>query len=123
MTALHMAFDKGGTWLGGVSADTTAQGFAKLGLLYLRGGIWDGERILPEGWVQYSRTPRAANREYGAGWWLDLERPGVFYALGSQGQVMAVAPQYDPTFVLLSTDGHASLPLSEAIMNAFARRR
>jgi CubicO group peptidase (beta-lactamase class C family) len=123
MSPLHVAFDKAGTWLGGVSADTTAQGFAKLGLLYLRDGVWNGERILPEGWVQYSRTPSAANREYGAGWWLDLERPGVFYALGTQGQVMAVAPKYDLTFVLLSTDGRASLPLSEAIMEAFARRR
>jgi CubicO group peptidase (beta-lactamase class C family) len=83
----------------------------------------DRRRILPEGWVQYSRTPSAANREYGAGWWLDLERQGVFYALGTQGQVMAVAPQYDLTFVLLSTDGHASLPLSEAIMDAFAHGR
>jgi hypothetical protein len=47
----------------------------------------------------------------------------VFYALGTRGQVMAVVPRYDLTFVLLSTDGNASLPLSEAIMDAFARGR
>ena len=123
ISPLHMHFDRAGTWLGGVSADTTAQDFARLGLLYLRDGVWDGERILPEGWVQYSRTPSAANPEYGAGWWVDRERPGAFYAIGTAGQVIAVAPEHDLTFVLLSTDSDASLTLSEAILDAFAARR
>jgi CubicO group peptidase (beta-lactamase class C family) len=121
MRPLHVRFDAAGTWLGGVSAEATAQDFAKLGLLYLRDGVWDGERILPEGWVQYSRTPSASNREYGAGWWLDLRRPGVFYAIGVDGQVIAVAPDQDLTFVALSTDSDASLALSDAILDAFAR--
>ena len=123
MRPLHVRFDAAGTWLGGVSAEATAQDFAKLGLLYLRDGVWDGERILPEGWVQYSRTPSASNREYGAGWWLDLKRPGVFYAIGVDGQVIAVVPDQDLTFVALSTDSNASLALSEGILDAFAGRR
>jgi CubicO group peptidase (beta-lactamase class C family) len=116
-------FDAAGTWLGGAFLETTARNFAKLGLLYVRDGVWDGERILPEGWVDYSRTPSPANPEYGAGWWVDRERPGTFYALGRAGQVIAVAPEHDLTFVLLSTSGEASLPLSEAIIDAFAARK
>ena len=46
-----------GTWQGSYSADTTPEGYASLGLLYLRGGEWDGEQIVPEEWVEISRTP------------------------------------------------------------------
>jgi hypothetical protein len=75
---LHAEFDEAGTWLGAYTADTTAQDFAKIGLLYLRDGVWGGERILPEGWVEFSRMPSDTNPEFGAHWWLDLERPEVF---------------------------------------------
>ena len=71
MTPVEIAFDRAGTWQGSYSADTTAQDYARLGLLYLRGGEWDGEQIVPEQWVEYSRTPSPAEPEYGAHWWLD----------------------------------------------------
>jgi CubicO group peptidase (beta-lactamase class C family) len=116
---LQAEFDEAGTWLGAYAADTTAVDFAKLGLLYLRDGVWDGERILPEGWVEYTRAPSTANPEYGAHWWLDLERPEVFYAVGVEGQVIAVDPVHDLTFVTLATDSAISLPVGEAIMDAF----
>jgi CubicO group peptidase (beta-lactamase class C family) len=115
-----MMLDPTGTWFGAFSADTTTRNFAKFGLLYLRDGVWDGERILPEGWVDYSRTPSVSNPEYGAGWWLDPERPGVFYAIGKYGQAIVVDPEHDLTFVTVATDGSVSLPVSEAILDAFA---
>jgi CubicO group peptidase (beta-lactamase class C family) len=119
---LEMDFDPSGTWYGGVSFETTARNFAKFGLLYLRDGVWDGERILPDGWVDYSRTPIVADAEYGAGWWLDPERPGVMYAVGVDGQVITVDPEHDLNFVQLATDGASdiSLAVSEAILDAFA---
>lgn len=119
ISRMELFMDPTGTWFGAISADTTALNFAKFGLLYLRDGVWDGERILPEGWVDYSRTPSVSDPEYGAGWWLDLERPGVFYAVGIRGQVITVDPEHDLTFVTLATDSAASLPVSEAILNAF----
>jgi CubicO group peptidase (beta-lactamase class C family) len=117
-----MDFDPSGTWYGGVSFVTSARNFAKFGLLYLRDGVWDGERILPEGWVDYSRSAVVANSEYGAGWWLDPERPDVMYAVGVDGQVITVDPAHDLTFVQLATDGASdiSLAVSEAILDAFA---
>jgi CubicO group peptidase (beta-lactamase class C family) len=105
-----------------VSWETTARNFAKFGLLYLRDGVWDGERILPEGWVDYSRTSVIARSEYGAGWWNDPKRPDVMYAVGVDGQVITVDPAHDLTFVQLATDGASdiSLAVSEAILDAFA---
>lgn len=122
MDPVLLEFDSAGTWLGAYAADTTALDYAKFGLLYLRDGVWDGDRILPEGWVEYSRTPSETNPEYGAGWWLDPLRPGVFYAVGVDGQVITVAPEHDLTYVTLATDGPISLPVSEAILDAFAPR-
>lgn len=113
-------FDEAGTWLGAHSADMTARDYAKLGLLYARGGVWDGERILDEAWVERTRTPSPANPEYGLQWWLDSERPGVLYAIGIRGQVITVDPSHDLVIVQLSTTG-GPLPLAqtEAILDAF----
>ena len=38
----------------------------------LQDGKWNGEQVLPPGWVQYSTTPTSAFRGYGAGWWLQF---------------------------------------------------
>lgn len=121
MAPVETAFDEAGTWQGAYSADTTAQDYAKLGLLFLRGGEWDGEQIVPEEWVEFSRTPSPAEPEYGAHWWLDPLRPGVFYAVGIRGNVITVDPAHDLVIVQLGTVA-GSLPLdhTEAILNAFA---
>ncbi len=121
MEPVNTAFDEAGTWAGFYSADTTARDFAKFGLLYARGGAWDGDQILPQDWVEYSRTPSAANDEYGAQWWVDPTRPELMHAIGIQGQVITVDPRHDLVIVQLSTVG-GSLPLqqTEAILDAFA---
>lgn len=121
MDPVDTDFDAAGTWQGAYSADTTAQDYAKLGLLYLRGGEWDGEQILPEEWVEFTRTPSPAEPEYGAQWWLDTLRPGVSYAVGIRGNVITVDPAHDLVIVQLATVA-GSLPLdqTEAILDAFA---
>lgn len=121
MTPVDTFFDESGTWAGGFSANSTARSYAKFGLLYVRGGEWDGEQILPTEWVDYTRTPSAANSEYGAHWWLDPARPGVMYAIGLNGQVITVDPAHDLVIVQLSTVG-GELPLqqTEVILDAFA---
>ncbi len=120
MSSVEVETDDAGTWLGGYRADATARDFAKLGLLYARGGEWDGEQILDEEWVEYTRTPSPSNPEYGAHWWLDGERPGVSYAIGIRGQIITVDPAHDLVVVQLSTVG-GDLPLAhtEAILDAF----
>jgi CubicO group peptidase (beta-lactamase class C family) len=122
MAPVVTEFDAAGTWMAGFSADATARGFAKLGLLYVRGGAWDGEQIVPAGWVNVSRTPSPANAEYGAFWWLDPARPGVLLADGAFGQVIAVDPDHDLVVVQLGANlaWDGDRPLVDLILDAFA---
>ena len=95
--------DKVGTFVGSSFCYSTPRDFARFGYLYLRDGIWDGERILPEGWVDYARTPtpvpETESLGYGAHWWLGLCGPESFSANGFQGQYTIVLPDLDMVIV------------------------
>lgn len=109
--------DAGGTFVGSSFTFATARDWARFGLLYLNDGIWNGERILPEGWIDYTTTPApAAERgEYGAQFWLNAGAkddpsnryyPGVpvdmFWADGYEGQNVFIIPSEDLVVVKLS---------------------
>lgn len=86
---------------------------ARIGELMLRGGIWDGEQLVPAEWVERSTraiTPleemnpdyhRASTFGYGMMWWSwdgpDVERvfEGAFTARGAYGQYITVVPELD----------------------------
>lgn len=97
-------FDEVGVTNGGSWINLRPVDFARFGYLFLRGGEWDGDQLLPEGWVDYSRlpTPTAEDREYGAHWWLIEDRPEVFWASGFNGQSITVVPEEDLVLVVLS---------------------
>lgn len=118
MTSAQPEFDAQGLFIGGSLVYATARDFAKFGLLYLRGGIWEDRRILPAGWVDFARTPGPGRNAdiYGAGWWLTPSRgtgrPGraliatggmrdAFSAQGRGGQVILVIPSKDLVVVRL----------------------
>ncbi len=65
--------DASGTYVGSSYCYATARDWARFGLLYLNDGVWNNERILPEGWVKYTTTPASSTEigEYGAQWWLN----------------------------------------------------
>jgi CubicO group peptidase (beta-lactamase class C family) len=65
--------DPSGTFVGSSYVFATARDWARFGLLYLQDGVWDNERLLPEGWVTYTTTPtpKAPHGEYGALFWLN----------------------------------------------------
>jgi CubicO group peptidase (beta-lactamase class C family) len=99
--------DAAGTFVGSSYVYATAQDWARFGTLHLRDGVWDGQRILPEGWVDHGRLVRSLDPTdgslYGAHWWidqLDLER-GTFRASGYEGQAVAICPALDAVVVRL----------------------
>jgi CubicO group peptidase (beta-lactamase class C family) len=102
MTSSQPKFDTVGTFIGSSFCYSTARDFAKFGTLYLRDGVWEGKRILPQGWVDYARTPTPQTQAmieehgyYGAQWWLNLGGPGSFSANGFEGQFTIVVPDLD----------------------------
>ena len=83
--------------------------YARFGLLFLHHGEWNGKRILSEEWVRAATgadttTDQAYYHGYRYFWWLDVERPGRFYALGKYGQYIYVAPDADAVVVRLGRD-------------------
>lgn len=105
--------DEAGTFVGSSFMYASARDWARLGLLFLRDGVWQGRRLLPEGWVAYSLTPTkgAPDARYGAHVWLklpDLPRLGeppmpqdAYYMLGYDEQVVVVVPARDLVIVRL----------------------
>ncbi|MDF1811999.1 MAG: serine hydrolase [Verrucomicrobiales bacterium] len=95
--------DASGTFVGSSFVYATARDWARLGLLYANDGIWNEERILPEGWMEYCRTPAPAapQGEYGAHFWLKLEGQndrsdlpaGIFHMSGHEGQFVSISPE------------------------------
>ena len=91
----------------------TARDFARLGLLFLQDGVWEGKALLPDDWVIYSRGPARTlpDGSYGAHLWLrlpDSEGLGVppmpedaYYFLGYDEQIVAIVPSRDLVIVRL----------------------
>lgn len=79
---------------------TTARDLARFGLLYLNDGVWNGERLIPEDWVDYVTTPSgpqpAKGPGYGATFWLFGPEQGLpagsYAAQGNRGQYVMVVP-------------------------------
>lgn len=108
-------FDRSGSFIGSSYIHMTAQDWARFGLLYLRGGMWDGEKILPDHWVDHARTlTPASNGKYGAHFWLNAVNPetgkavltdriptDAFMARGFGGQVTLIVPSLDMIVVML----------------------
>jgi len=107
-------FDAAGTWVASSYVRATARDFARFGLLYLRDGIWDGARVVPEGWVDYGRTIESIDPQdgpYGAHWWgCEGDTLGSFRASGYDGQSITICPAYDLVLVRLGQTPAAHYP-------------
>ena len=100
----------------------TARNWARLGLLYLRDGVWNGQRILPEGFVTFVKTPAPAWRrpEYGGQFWINglgqwnLPRDAYFMS-GAGGQHTFIVPSHDLVIVRM---GHQrGAPVGAKLLN------
>lgn len=80
----------------------TARNWARFGMLYLQDGMWQGQRILPEGWSTFVSTPAPAWKrpEYGGFFWLNRVNtwnlpPETYFAAGAGGQNTWIVPKHD----------------------------
>jgi len=112
MSSAQPRFDDAGTFCGSSYVYATALDYLRFGLLYLRGGVWDGKQILPEAWVAHGRRIRSydpdEDRWYGAHWWSVGDDLGTFWASGYEGQSLMMCPPLDLMVVRLgrSPDDH-----------------
>ena len=103
--------DAGGTFVGSSYCYATARDWARFGLLYLQDGVWNGQRILPEGWVDFTRT----GDSYGALWWLNKSRrhphmpEDAFACEGYEGQYIWVVPSKELVLVRLALENGRKL--------------
>ncbi|MGI9277383.1 MAG: serine hydrolase domain-containing protein [Endozoicomonas sp.] len=101
--------------MGGLSVQL--RDYARFGRLYLNGGNWNGEQIIPASYVTESTTvmaPHLAPGEhsplssssygYGYQWWIPLESRGDFQAQGIYGQFIYVDPATDTVIVTTRAD-------------------
>lgn len=117
MHSMILEPDAGGTFVGSSYAFATPRDWGRFGLLFLNDGMFNGERILPEGWSEYSSTPceGAPIGEYGAQFWLNagsktdvVKRvypdvpPDLYWADGYEGQNVFILPSKDLVVVKLS---------------------
>ena len=103
--------DAGGTFVGSSYCYATARDWARFGLLYLQDGVWNGQRILPKGWVNFTQTGGAASgNSYGALWWLNkgLRHPKLpadcYSCEGYEGQFIWVIPSKDLVVVRMACE-------------------
>jgi CubicO group peptidase (beta-lactamase class C family) len=95
----------GGHFGGGIFINTLDH--ARFGLLFLRDGKWDGQVILPDGWIDALRTPARVKPTYGYMWWLNTGRErfpsapeNVLLAAGFGGNYIYVDQDNDLLIVL-----------------------
>ncbi|MBB5745250.1 serine hydrolase domain-containing protein [Brevundimonas variabilis] len=99
--------DPQGIYFGGNDMLMSPRGLLKFGELYRNDGVHEGQRVLPEGWVEASWNGRGTSRwsgnPYGYGWWIKTvgDRP-VYFAWGYGGQMVFVVPSLDMTVVMTS---------------------
>jgi CubicO group peptidase (beta-lactamase class C family) len=127
--------DASGTFDCGAFLYASARDWARLGLLYLNDGIWEGERVFPDGWVAYSTSPAstAEKGNYGAQIWLNRGPQGrpearpfpdlpqdLYYFEGYQGQFVGIVPSRRLVVVRLGMMTKGEWSFSELLENVLA---
>lgn len=117
--------DSSGIFVGSSYIYATPRDFARFGYLFLNDGVWDGKRILPEGWVEFSTSlspglsadARSTFANHGAHWWLNQgdESRGLprswenapldtYGAFGHWGQSVVIIPSHNIVATRVAND-------------------
>jgi len=132
MRSTLVSVDRFGDFILSSQVYTNARDLARFGLLYLNGGVWNGERIISEDWIEFTRTPAPATadtgNQYGGQWWLvpddrtDVPRT-AYSTAGNRGQYVVVVPSHDLVIVRRGLDygrqGFDRWDLTREVLKAF----
>jgi CubicO group peptidase (beta-lactamase class C family) len=108
-----LSTDRFGDFILSSQVYTNARDLARFGLLYLNGGVWDGDRLVSEEWIDFVRTPAPASavrgNDYGGQFWLVPDNrndvPKDAYATaGNRGQYVIIVPSLDLVIVRRGLD-------------------
>ena len=129
--------DPNGIELGGFGLRLTPPDMVKIGELYRLGGLWNGQQIVPSGWIRQCTTPATfetkvggiTDLDYGLFWWIIAKPKRAGYlALGFGGQRIVVLPNSRAVIVYLLDvqsdsyiDGSDLEPLDKVLDEAFLR--
>jgi CubicO group peptidase (beta-lactamase class C family) len=131
MRTMVVETDPYGDFLLQGSEFASARDWARLGNLYLQDGVWNGERILPEGWSKFVSTLAPAWEAdkrpiYGGFFWLNGDGTypvpkDAYYMSGAGGQTTLIVPSHDLVVVRLghykgAAQGGASFRKALAIL-------
>ena len=118
MRSCEPKYDAAGTWIGSSFNFATARDFARFGLLYLRDGVWDGKRILPEGWADHARsiTPNS-DGWYGGHFWHSKDGSHRFTCNGFRSQYIIMDPERD---LVVVRSGDTDDPQKPALLRSLA---
>jgi CubicO group peptidase (beta-lactamase class C family) len=129
-----LSTDRFGDFILSSQVYTNARDLARFGLLYLNNGMWNGERLLSEEWIEFVRTPAPSTAErgnfYGGQWWLvpddrnDVPKD-AYSTAGNRGQYAIVVPSHDLVIVRRGLDfgrqGFDRWDLTREVVKAFER--
>lgn len=124
MYSMVVETDFSGNFVGSSYGWATARDWGKFGLLYLKGGRWNGEQLFGKNWMDFITTPTpTSNGKYGGHFWLNAhgQFPDVpknlFSANGYQDQRVFILPSQQMVVVRLGLTNNDSFDT-----NAFLKR-
>ena len=129
MTRTVTTGDWNGDFLMSGQTYSTARDFARFGLFYLADGVWNGERILPEGWAEYVATPGPVQPEgngprYGAQFWLYGGQSGLpadaYSPNGGLGQYAMIVPSENLVVVRRGLDTNGGFQIARFAADVIA---
>jgi len=96
--------DQTGAVSGGWGLRLRAVDMAKLGVMMLHGGQWQGRQVVPKSWIEQMSTPSATAKDYGYYCWINhvVETEPEFGAMGFKGQFITVLPKENAVVVMTS---------------------
>jgi CubicO group peptidase (beta-lactamase class C family) len=129
MSTYQHSADCTGNLIASGSGFATLRDYAKLGVLYLQNGVWDGERLLPPGWVDYALLPTHAGNSYAACFRSNSDRsfpdlpPDTAWASGAGDQRIFILRKHQVVVAIANETDHPMdlSALNRAIATAIGR--